>query len=260
MSSDPACRLHREARRVRGADRRLADRLEQRQVLRLAASPATAPRSGWSGLPWLIQTLYGLLCVSSTTEVGDEDLLARQRRGQVVHVDRHAVGAGRVERREVVVDEDLELVAAGGHRGHGVDAVAARAAARHQALRAEVVQHLEGVEGRLAHALKRHETEHLAERQRSALAQDVRARGAARFVEDVRQHPVREHVERRRVALVLVGEQLDALEDEAARSSDCPCSMTTSPVLPPWPRVRRVPLGVERLHGRGRVAAAGDLR
>ena len=177
-------------------------------------------------------------------EMGNEDLLTRQRGGEVVDGHRHVVAARRVEGSEKVVDQNLDLVATGGRRGHRIHPIAARATAGHQPPRTEVVEHLEGVERGLADTLKCHETEHAAERKVSTLAQDVRTRWAARFVEDVGQHPVRKHVQWRRVALVLVRKQLDALEDEARVPVVVHAQVCVAGVAA-LTGVRGVPLGVE---------------
>ena len=102
--------VQREGRAERGVDGLLADRLGERQVLRLAHR-----------LPLRLGRVRGLALADPDAvrvavrlvdeELRDEDLLPRERGGQVAHVHGHAVGARGLDRAVVVVDEDLELVA-----------------------------------------------------------------------------------------------------------------------------------------------------
>ena len=75
--------------------------------------------------------------------------------------------------------------------------------------------------------------------------------GAAVLVEDVRERPVREHIERCRVSLVLVGKQLGGLDNE----SDVPVVVHAHDGVArahALARIGRVPFGVERFNvGRG---------
>ena len=129
-----------------------------------------------------------------------------------------------------------------------------------QARRAEVVEHLEGVEGGLANPLGGHETEHLAERERSrSLLPRMYEPDGPLDSSNTSDSTQYENTPSGGVLPEFLSESsFIALEDEA----DVPVVVHAREVVAraaALARVRRVPLGVERHHRRGRVAAAGDV-
>ena len=102
------------------------------------------------------------------------------------------------------------------------------------------------------------ETEHLAKWQIAALLLNVHSRIATRFAKNVRHGPVREHLDRRRVARVLIGKQLDGLDDEG-RIRMAVHALVGVAGFAALAAIRRVPFRIDRLHSRSRVAAARDL-
>src|SRR6185312_6949565 len=103
----PSLAVDGEARAVRGAERRRADRLEQGQMLlRLHRLPLRFRRVGRFALAG--PDAVGVAVGRVDDELGDEDLLARERGREVADLDGHGVAAGGVQRRVGVVGQDLQ--------------------------------------------------------------------------------------------------------------------------------------------------------